>query len=107
MTTGGTPGANPNDPYGTGSGQQPGWNQPYGSQRFGQEPYPGQDYGSQSYGASAHGFGYPPAGGGGGPVTAGTISPTAAVGAGWNLFKSNPLPWVLIMLITFVANGVV
>lgn len=110
MTTGGTPsGGNPNDPYGTGSGQQ-GWGQPYGEQGYGQEPYPGQGYqgyGQQSYGDPAYGAGYAQPGTGGVPVTAGKISPTAVVGAGWQLFKNNPLPWVLIMLATFAANLVV
>ena len=120
MTTGGTPsGADPNDPYGTGSGQQ-GWGQPYGEQSYGQEPhagqgyqgygqqpYPGQGYqgyGQQPYGDSAYGAGYPQPGAGGVPATTGRVSATEVVGAAWHLFKNNPLPWVLIMLVTFAAN---
>lgn len=149
MTTGGTPPGDefPNDPYGSGTGQQnwgqhqggdqgygqqgygrqgygqepyPGQgygqqgypDQGYGQQGYGQEPYPGQGYGQQGYGHQgygdpAYGAGYPQPGQGGGPLMTGSVSPTGAIGAGWQLFKNNPLPWVLITLAMLVANGVV
>lgn len=115
MTTGGTPpgdGAH-NNPYGDGSGQ-PGYGQePYPGQGFGQqsqEPYPGQGYGQseygQQYGSAGYGTGYPQPGAAGGVVATGKIAATDAISAAWQLFKNNPLPWVLIALITGVANGI-
>ena len=159
MTTGGTPSGDefPNDPYGSGTGQQ-NWGQQQGGaqghgqqgrpdqgygqepypgqgyaqqgypdqgygqqpypgqgygqqgypdQGYGQQPYPGQSYGQQGYGDPAYGAGYPQPGQGGGPLMTGRVSATDAVSAGWQLFKNNPLPWVLITLAMLVANGVV
>lgn len=129
MTTGGTPSGDgfPNDPYGPGAGQQS-WGQPhygdqgYGQQGYGQEPYPGQGYGQEPYpgqgfgqqgygqqgfGDPAYGAGFPQPGQGGGPGMTGPVSATDAVGAGWQMFKSNPLPWVLITLATVLASGLV
>ncbi|MDX2355347.1 hypothetical protein [Dietzia sp. PP-33] len=114
MTTGGTPsgGGYPNDPYGSDAGQQ-NWDgqQQYGGQGFGQEPYPDQGhgqqgYGQQSYGDPAYGSAYPSPGQGGGPSMTGKVSATDAISAGWQMFKNNPLPWVLIALAMFVANGI-
>ncbi|MBB1041463.1 MULTISPECIES: hypothetical protein [unclassified Dietzia] len=131
MTTGGTPSGdgNPNDPTGTGAAQQNWGGQQYGgqgdAQGFGQEPYPGQGYGQEGYGQQAygqqgsggqgfgqqpygdHGYGagYPQSGQGGGPVMTGRVSATDAIGAGWQMFKNNPLPWVLVTLAMFLANG--
>lgn len=121
MTTGGTPpGDGSYNPYGDGSGQ-PDWNQqpggygqePYPGQSFGQEPYPGQGYDQpgygqpgygQQHGAAGYGAGYPQQGATGGIVATGKIAATDAVGAAWQLFKNNPLPWVLITLAFGVAN---
>lgn len=119
-----------------GWGQQPG-QQGYDQQAFGQEPYPGQGhepypgqgyeqpgYGQQSqqpyggqgygqpgygqqYGAAGYGAGYPQPGMSGGAVSVGKIAATDAIGAAWQLFKNNPLPWVLITLVTGLANVVV
>lgn len=124
MTTGGPPSGDgyPNDPYGSGAGQQNWGQQPsgaqgYGQQGYGQEPYPGQGYdqhsygqqgyGQQGFGDPAYGSAFPQPGQGGGPVMSGRVSATNAVGAGWQMFKNNPLPWVLITLATVVASGVV
>ncbi|AWH95366.1 hypothetical protein [Dietzia psychralcaliphila] len=122
MTTGGTPSGDgfPNDPYGAGTGQQNWGGQQHGgqgnAQGFGQEPYPdqgygqqsygGQDYGQQPYGDPAYGAAHPQPGQGGGPMMTGRVSATDAIGAGWQMFKNNPLPWVLITLAMFVANGI-
>lgn len=99
MTTGGTPpGDGSYNPYGDGSGQ-PGWSQ---------EPYPGQGYDQpgygQQYGAPGHGAGYPQPGSHGGVAAAGKIAATDAISAAWQLFKNNPLPWVLITLAMGIAN---
>ena len=127
MTTGGTPpgGGSPNDPYGDGSGQQSWGQEPYPGQGYGQqqEPYPGQGYGQQQepypgqgydqpgygqqYGAAGYGAGYPQPGAAGGAVPAGKITATDAIGAAWQLFKNNPLPWVLITLATGIASFIV
>lgn len=120
MTTGGTPSGDgfPNDPYGSGAGQQNVGGSQYGEhgqQGFGQEPYPGQGYGQQdygqqgfgqqSYGDPAYGAGYPGTGQGGGPVTPGRVSATDAISAGWQMFKNNPLPWVVFLVAGFIVNG--
>lgn len=125
MTTGGTPtgDGSPNDPYGSGSqgwdqqGQDPYSGQGYGQQ--GQEPYPGQNYGQQpgqaygqpgygdqQYGAAGYGAAYPQSGFGGNAVATGKPSATDAIGAAWQLFKNNPVPWLLITLVAFIANGI-
>ena len=106
MTTGGTPpGDGSHNPYGTGSGQ-PGWSQQPGG--YGQEPYPGQGYDQsgygQQYGTAGYGAGYPQQDGPGGIVATGKIAATDAIGAAWQLFKNNPLPWVLVTLALGVAN---
>lgn len=133
MTTGGTPtgGGSPEDPYGPGTGI-PGWGQPsggqgYGHERYpgggyGQEPYPGGTYGQEAYpgpgygqpGYGQQGFGnpgydagYPGAGPGGGPVMPGGVSATGALGAGWAMFKNNPVPWVLLTIVSTVASLIV
>ena len=132
MTTGGPPsGENypnepyPNDPYGSQQswGQQPYGGQDYG-QSYGQQPYqdPGYGqpafgqpgYGEQGYGQYGHqGYGdpygtaYPQQGYGVPGAPPAKVSPTQALGAGWQLFRNNPLPWVLITLATVVASGVV
>ena len=128
MTTGGTPtgDGSHNDPYGSGSqGWNPqGWNpqgqEPYPGQ--GNEPYPGQGYdqgygqqhgqgygqpgyADQQYGAAGFGGGYQQPGVDGGAVMTGKPSATDAISAAWQLFKNNPVPWLLITLISFVANG--
>lgn len=115
MTTGGTPtgDGSPNDPYGSGSqgfgyqGQEPypgqGYGQTYGQQ--GQEPYPGQGYdqsGQQQFYAGQPGVG--------GAVPPGKLSATDAISAGWQLFKNNPVPWILFalaMLLASVVTGVI
>ncbi|KAA0919767.1 hypothetical protein [Dietzia sp. ANT_WB102] len=126
MTTGGTPTGDgfPNDPNSSG---QPGWGQGYGDQGqgYGYEPYPGQSYGDQGFGQTGYGqqgygqqsygqqpFGDPAYGGqyahggpGGGPLMR-KVSPTQAVSAGWQMFKNNPLPWVLITLASMVVSGI-
>ncbi len=111
MTTGGTPpgdGSHTN-PYG-GNPEQPSWGQdPYPGQGYGQqgqEPYPDQGFGQSDYGQQYGATGYPQPGAAGGVVAAGKIAATDAIGAAWQLFKNNPLPWVLITLITGVANGI-
>ncbi|GAA3519305.1 hypothetical protein [Dietzia aurantiaca] len=102
------------DPYpGQGYGQQGYGQQGYGHQGYGQspqEPYPGQGYGQQDYGqqygAPGYSAAYPHAGAGGGGVAIGRPSATEAIGAAWQLFKNNPLPWVLITLVSFLANAI-
>lgn len=125
MTTGGTPtgDGNPGDPYGSGHGQQ-NWGQQYGDQSYGQsygqgqgygqeaypgspygqEQYPGQGYGQQEFGGSAYGAGFPAAG----SVNAmpASVSPTGALSAGWQMFKNNPLPWVIMTILSALASGV-
>lgn len=105
----------PGQGYGQ-QGQEPypgqGYGQPgYGQQ--GQEPYPGQGYGQQGYGQPGYGqqygygAGYPQQGTAGNAVATGKIAATDAIGAGWQLFKNNPLPWVLITLAMGIANVIV
>lgn len=129
MTTGGTPpGDGSHNPYGDSSGQQ-GWgqqpgDQSYGQPGYGQDPYPGQGYGQQShepypdagygqpgygqqYGASAYGAGYPQTGPVGGIMATGKVAATDAIGMAWQLFKNNPVPWVLFTLVMLIANGIV
>ena len=110
-----------NQNYGPTQGQEPypgqGYGQePYPGQGQGHEPYPGQGYGQQGYGQQNYGhqsFGDPAYGGaygqsgpGGGPVMTGKVSATDAVSAGWQLFKNNPLPWVLITLASVVVGSI-
>lgn len=127
----------PNDPYGSGPdqnqgpygdrgyGQQPypgqGGNEPYPGQGGGYEPYPGQGYGQPGYGQQGYGqpaygqqpYGDPAYGGygqpgpGGAPAMVGRVSPTGAVGAGWQMFKNNPVPWLLITLASGVVSGII
>lgn len=78
--------------------------EPYPGQGYGQEPYPGQGYGQQGFGNPAYGSGYPAAGPGGGPVMPSRVSAPGALSAGWEMFKNNPLPWVLITLASTVAS---
>ncbi|MDV8002724.1 hypothetical protein [Rhodococcus sp. IEGM 1408] len=98
------------EPYpGQGYGQQPYpdqsyGQQPYPNQGYGQPGHPDQGYGQQGYGAPAFGGGYPQPGQGGGPLMTGRVSATDAVSAGWQMFKNNPLPWVLITLAMLVAS---
>ncbi|GAA1715920.1 hypothetical protein [Dietzia cercidiphylli] len=104
-----------------GFGQEPYPDQGYGQQGYGEQSYGQQGYGQQGYGQQGYGgqdFGYPPNGGhgygdpypqsghGGGPVMTGRVSATDAIGAGWQMFKNNPLPWVLVTLAMFLANGI-
>ena len=118
MTPGGTPSGEgfPNDPYGSGAGNEPyppqgGAQQGYGQQGYGQPAYGQQDYGQQAYGQGygdpAGATAYPPQGPGGVAVGTGKVSATDALSTGWQLFKNNPLPWVLITLAMAVANVVV
>lgn len=119
MTTGGTPpGDGSHNPYGDGSGQ-PDWNQqpggygqePYPGQGYGQDPYPGQGYDQSGYGhqysATGYGAGYTQQGAAGGVVATGPISAPDAVSTAWQLFKNNPLPWVLFTLALGVVNVIV
>lgn len=122
MTTGGTPpGDGSHNPYGDSSGQQ-GWGQQPGDQPHGQpgqEPYPGQGYGQQGnepypgegyaqpgYGQQFGEPGNPQPGAFGGAVATGKLSATDAIGAAWQLFKNNPVPWILFTLAMGVANGI-
>ena len=136
MTTGGPPSGDnyPNDPYGRQQGWgptggrdgdpygQPGYGQQgYGDPTYGQQGYGQQGYGDPAYGQPGYGqqgYGQPgygdpynspyPQQDPGGPVgTPGRVSPTQALGAGWQMFKNNPLPWVLITLATGIASTVV
>ncbi|AVZ39361.1 MULTISPECIES: hypothetical protein [unclassified Dietzia] len=102
MTTGGTPpqGGYPNDPNGPGPTHQSWGGEPYGAQGD------AQGFGQQPYGGHGYGDAYPQSGPADGTMMSGKVSATDAIGAGWQMFKNNPLPWVLIMLIMFVANGV-
>lgn len=95
------------EPYpGQGYGQ-PGYEQPgYGQQGYGQQGYGQPGYGQQPYGDPAYG-GYGQPGPGGAPATAGRVSPTGAVSAGWQMFKNNPVPWLLITLASGVVSGFV
>lgn len=116
------PGQNPgHEPYpgqgypdqghgGPGYGQQ-GYGQPeYGQQGYGQPGYGQQGYGQPGYGQQS--FGDPAYGGAygqpgpGGPLMTGRVSATQAVAAAWQMFKNNPLPWVLITLASVVASGI-
>lgn len=125
MTSGDNPtGGFPEDPYnsepaqpeyGQSYGQQErhAQGQSYGQQSYGQghgqqQPY-GQEqgYGQQQFGQQPYGTAYPNPGAANiGTVATGKIGATDAISAGWNLFKNNPLPWVLITLILLVASGV-
>lgn len=106
MTTGGNPpGGYPGDPYGQNPGQggygQPGYGQGgYGQQGYGDQPGPGQQPygGAYPQGAAANEAMTPRQGG---------IGATDAIAAGWNLFKNNPLPWVLIVLLTGVVSVII
>ncbi|EYT61827.1 hypothetical membrane protein [Dietzia sp. UCD-THP] len=102
MTTGGTPpqGGYPNDPNGPGPTPQSWGGEPYGGQGD------AQGFGQQSFGGHGYGDAYPQSGPADWPVMSGKVSATDSIGAGWQMFKNNPLPWVLIMLIMFLANGV-
>lgn len=100
-------------PYGDqGYGQQGYGQQGYGQQGYGQQPYGQQSYGDQQYGQQGYGASYP--GGGYGdampaaplPPTSGTVSATSAIGAGWRMFTGNPIPWLLMTLITVAASGI-
>lgn len=99
------------EPYpGQGYGQQS--QEPYSGQGYGQqgyETYPGQGYGQQAYGdqygATAYGSGYPQPGGG--IVATGRIAATDAISTAWQLFKNNPLPWVLFTLALGAVNVIV
>ncbi|TCW21294.1 putative membrane protein [Dietzia cinnamea] len=37
----------------------------------------------------------------------GRVSPTGAVSAGWQMFKNNPVPWLLITLASGVVSGII
>lgn len=119
MTTGGTPpGDGSHNPYGDSSGP-PDWNQqpggygqdPYPGQGYGQDPYPGQGYEQPGYGhqysAPGYGAAHPQQGVSGGVMATGPISAPDAVSTAWQLFKNNPLPWVLITLALGVASFLV
>ena len=127
----------PNDPYRSGpdQNQDPYGDRGYGQQPYpghgGYEPYPGQGYGQQGYGQQGYGqqgfgqqgfgqpaygqepYGDPVYGGygqpgpGGAPAPVGRVSPTGAVAAGWQMFKNNPVPWLLITLASGVVSGIV
>src|SRR5699024_10762910 len=102
MTTGGNSSDGPmGDPYGSGPGSQ-GHGQGYGQSAYGGQPYGNDPYGGQPYGEP-----FPQPGADNGPVRSGPIDATDAISAGWSLFKNNPLPWVLISLITLVIRGLV
>lgn len=105
MTTGGDgSGGYPDNPYNSDPDRQ-GYGRGYGQSGYGQG-YGEQGYGQQPYGGD-HGYGPAyPQGSAGGAVATGRIGATDAIGAGWQLFKANPLPWVLMTLITFVVSGV-
>lgn len=106
MTTGGNPpGGYPGDPYGQNSGQQGYGQSGYGQPGYGQQGYGGQPgYGDQPYGAA-----YPQGAASNESMARrqGPLGATDAISAGWNLFKNNPLPWVLIVLVTGVVSGIV
>lgn len=102
MTTGGNSSDGPmGDPYGSGPGSQ-GHGQGYGQSAYGGQPYGNDPYGGQPYGEP-----FPQPGADNGPGRSGPIDATDAISAGWSLFKNNPLPWVLISLITLVISGLV
>lgn len=109
MTNGGNPsGGFPDDPYGSNSGQ-PDYGQGYGPNyeqpQYGQQPYGHQGYGQQGHEQQSYGAAYPnPGAANTGAGAPGKLSATDAISAGWNLFKNNPLPWVLMTLITVVAS---
>lgn len=101
--------ANGREAYpGQGYGQEPYPGQGYGDQGYGQQGAPGYGqpgYGPQSFGDPAFGGAYGQGGPGDGPVLTGKVSATDAISAGWQLFRNNPLPWVLITLASGVASG--
>ena len=94
MTTGGTPRGEglPNNPFGSGDGQ---------------DPYPQPGFDQPGYGQQAYGSHYPQPGSGAAPIGTDKMPATDAISTAWQLFKNNPLPWVLITLAMFVANGVI
>lgn len=105
MTTGGDgSGGYPDNPYNSDPGQQ-GYGQGYG-QSYGDQSYGEPAYGQQAYGDPGYGPAYPVGATSNSPGTTGRIEATDAISRGWQLFKSNPLPWVLMTLITMVVSGV-
>ena len=86
-------------------GQQQYGDQGYGQQSHGQPGY-GQHYGDPTYGAAYPGGGYGQPMPGANTMTSGSVSATDAIGAGWRMFKANPLPWVLMTLLTVVVSSV-
>ncbi|MFL0580519.1 hypothetical protein [Dietzia sp. 179-F 9C3 NHS] len=86
----------------------------YGEQSYGEQPYGGSSYGAQPhgepYGYGSYGASYPNPGYGepmppGQLSQRGRISAPEVVGAAWRLFTGNPLPWILIVLISLLASG--
>ena len=104
----------PADPYGQ---QPPAVGQPtdpYNQPGYGQQPAAGQPtdpYNQPGYGQPPGG--YPPAGGGYAPAAGapmpvpGKVDIGAALSYGWNKFKANPVPFILILLISGAASGLV
>lgn len=95
------------EPYpGQGYGNQ-GYGEPgYGQQGYGQSGFGQHGYGQQSFDDPAYGGAYGQGGPGGGPVMTGRLSATQAVSAGWQMFRNNPLPWVLITLASVVIGSI-
>ena len=75
----------------------------------GQQPYPGGGYGQpgqESYPGGNYGDSFGGAGAAGAVVTAGKIDAPNVISTAWNLFKNNPVPWIVLALAMFVANGI-
>lgn len=134
MTTGGTPPGDGsyNNPYGDDPGRPPGdqgygqqGREPYPDQGHGQpgyEPYPGQGYGQQGqdpypgqgyeqsghgqFGAAGYGTGQPQPGAPTGTVPSGDNLAMDSISEAWNLFKNNPLPWLLVAVVMGVFSSI-
>lgn len=97
--------------YPGGSYGQPG-QEPYpggGYGQPGQQPFPGGGYGQpgqESYPGGNYGDSFGGAGAAGAVVTAGKIDAPNVISTAWNLFKNNPVPWIVLALAMFVANGI-
>ncbi|WP_286013466.1 MULTISPECIES: hypothetical protein [Nocardia] len=115
-----TPGQPPYEPSGFGqpSYGQPGYGQPASAPSgYGQPPYEQQSYGQptyeqQPYGQSTYGptGSFPPPSGAPGygqpygyAAAPATLSIGRALGYGWDRFRANPIPWVAITLVGFIA----
>lgn len=99
----------PTTPQQDSAGQ--GYGQRYGDQGYSQPQYGGQQDHGQRYGDPTYGAAYPQGGYGeampAAPyATPGRVSATDAVKAGWRMFTGNPLPWVLMTLISGLVSGI-